>query len=118
MAQKPTGEQAQRQAARRMNLLKSGENRRRPQPRSPAVFDSGSTPVPGSALKGVGNSGFGKGSPAGNCCPAYPGSSALAGWEGITVPKMTPAQEAAYALDFNMSRDDLKPEVQAEYDRL
>lgn len=34
------------------------------------------------------------------------------------MPKMTPAQEAAYALDFNVSRDDLKPEVWAEYDRL
>src|SRR5215469_2844779 len=31
---------------------------------------------------------------------------------------MTPAAEAAYALAFNVSRDDLKPEVQAEYDRL
>jgi hypothetical protein len=31
---------------------------------------------------------------------------------------MTPAAEAGYALDFNVSRDDLKPEVQAEYDRL
>jgi hypothetical protein len=31
---------------------------------------------------------------------------------------MTPEQEAAYALDFNVSRDDLKPTVQVEYDRL
>jgi hypothetical protein len=31
---------------------------------------------------------------------------------------MTPVGEAAYALDFNISRDDLRPEVQAEYDRL
>jgi DNA-binding transcriptional regulator YdaS (Cro superfamily) len=34
------------------------------------------------------------------------------------VPNMTPAQEAAYALDFSVSRDELRPEVQAEYDRL
>jgi hypothetical protein len=34
------------------------------------------------------------------------------------VPKMTPMQQAAYALDFNVSHDDLKPEVQAAYDRL
>lgn len=32
--------------------------------------------------------------------------------------KMTPEQEAAYALDWNMSRNDLKPAVQVEYDRL
>jgi hypothetical protein len=32
--------------------------------------------------------------------------------------KMTPVQEAVYALDFGVSRSDLKPEVQAEYDRL
>jgi hypothetical protein len=32
--------------------------------------------------------------------------------------KMTPAQEATYALDFGVSRSDLKPVVQAEYDRL
>ncbi len=31
--------------------------------------------------------------------------------------KMTPEQEAAYALDFGISRDVLKPEVQASYDR-
>ena len=31
--------------------------------------------------------------------------------------KMTPEREAAYALDFGVSRDDLKPDVQAEYDR-
>jgi hypothetical protein len=31
--------------------------------------------------------------------------------------KMTPEQEAAYALDWNVSRDGLKPAVQAEYDR-
>jgi hypothetical protein len=31
--------------------------------------------------------------------------------------KMTPEQEAAYALDFDLSRDDLKPDVQVEYDR-
>ena len=30
---------------------------------------------------------------------------------------MTPAEEAAYALDWNLPRDDLKPAVQAEYDR-
>jgi hypothetical protein len=33
------------------------------------------------------------------------------------MPRMTPQQEAAYALDFGVSRDDLKPEVQVEYDR-
>jgi hypothetical protein len=32
--------------------------------------------------------------------------------------RLTPAQEAAYSLDYGISRDDLKPEVQAEYDRL
>jgi hypothetical protein len=31
--------------------------------------------------------------------------------------KMTPEQEAAYSLDFGVSRDDLKPDVQAAYDR-
>jgi hypothetical protein len=31
--------------------------------------------------------------------------------------KMTPEQEAGYSLDFGVSRDDLKPEVQVEYDR-
>lgn len=31
--------------------------------------------------------------------------------------KMTPEQEAAYALDFGVSRDDLKPDVQLLYDR-
>lgn len=30
---------------------------------------------------------------------------------------MTPEKEAAYALDFNVSRDDLKPDAQREYDR-
>ncbi len=32
--------------------------------------------------------------------------------------RLTPEQEAAYALDYRLSRADLKPEVQAEYDRL
>jgi hypothetical protein len=32
--------------------------------------------------------------------------------------KMTPAQEAAYSLTYGIARADLKPEVQAEYDRL
>jgi Short C-terminal domain len=31
--------------------------------------------------------------------------------------KMTPEREAAYSLDFGVSRDDLKPDVQVEYDR-
>lgn len=31
---------------------------------------------------------------------------------------LTPAQEARYALDYGLDRKDLKPEVQAEYDRL
>ena len=31
--------------------------------------------------------------------------------------KMTPEQEAAYALDFNVPRSQLKPESQAAYDR-
>jgi hypothetical protein len=31
--------------------------------------------------------------------------------------KLTPEQEAAYALDFGISRDDLKPDVRVEYDR-
>ena len=34
------------------------------------------------------------------------------------VRKMTPAQEAAYSLAYGIVRADLKPEVQAEYDRL
>ena len=32
--------------------------------------------------------------------------------------KMTPTQEAEYALNFGLDRADLKPQVQAEYDRL
>jgi|SRR5450755_1994796 hypothetical protein len=32
--------------------------------------------------------------------------------------KMTPQQEAAYALNYNLDRDGLKPAVQVEYDRL
>jgi hypothetical protein len=32
--------------------------------------------------------------------------------------RLTPEQEAAYALGYGVSRADLKPEVQAEYDRL
>jgi hypothetical protein len=32
--------------------------------------------------------------------------------------KHTPTQEAEYALTFGLDRADLKPEVQAEYDRL
>jgi len=32
--------------------------------------------------------------------------------------RLTPKQEAAYSLDYAVSRADLKPEVQAEYDRL
>jgi len=31
---------------------------------------------------------------------------------------MTPEQEASYALDWNLSRDDLKPAVQEIYDRM
>lgn len=31
--------------------------------------------------------------------------------------KMTPAQEADYALDYGLPRDSLKPDVQVEYDR-
>lgn len=34
------------------------------------------------------------------------------------MPKMTPEQEAAYALDFNVARADLRPAVQEAYDRL
>ena len=30
---------------------------------------------------------------------------------------LTPEQEAAYALDYDLSRDGLKPDVQLEYDR-
>jgi hypothetical protein len=36
---------------------------------------------------------------------------------GVASMKLTPKQEAAYALDFGVSRDDLKPDVQVEYDR-
>src|SRR5579875_828960 len=32
--------------------------------------------------------------------------------------KMTPVQEARYALTWGVARSDLKPDVQAEYDRL
>ncbi|MBO0835544.1 MAG: hypothetical protein J2P28_08500 [Actinobacteria bacterium] len=32
--------------------------------------------------------------------------------------RLTPEQEAAYSLDYGVSRADLRPEVQAEYDRL
>jgi hypothetical protein len=35
----------------------------------------------------------------------------------ISVP-LTPKQEAEYSLDYGVSRADLRPEVQAEYDRL
>jgi hypothetical protein len=35
----------------------------------------------------------------------------------ITV-RLTPEQEAAYALGYGLSRADLKPKVKAEYDRL
>ena len=31
--------------------------------------------------------------------------------------RLTPEQEAAYALDFDLPRDSLKPAVQVEYDR-
>jgi hypothetical protein len=34
------------------------------------------------------------------------------------VPRMTPENEAAYALRWNVDREDLSPAVQAEYDRL
>lgn len=43
----------------------------------------------------------------GPCGPACPVAMA-----------MTPEQEAAYALDFNVPREQLRPEVQAVYDRL
>lgn len=36
---------------------------------------------------------------------------------GVASMKMTPEQEAAYSLDFGVSRDDLKPDVRVEYDR-
>lgn len=34
------------------------------------------------------------------------------------MPRMTPEQEAAYALDFGVARSDLPEEVQLAYDRL
>jgi Putative heavy-metal-binding len=34
------------------------------------------------------------------------------------MPKMTPEREAAYALNNNLSRASLKPDVQVEYDRI
>lgn len=34
------------------------------------------------------------------------------------MPKMTPEQEAVYALDYNLPRGSLRPEVQEAYDRL
>jgi hypothetical protein len=36
---------------------------------------------------------------------------------GVTSMKMTPEQKAAYALNYGLSRDDLKPDAQAAYDR-
>ena len=36
---------------------------------------------------------------------------------GFADMKMTPEQQAAYALNFGVSRDDLKPDVRLEYDR-
>ena len=36
----------------------------------------------------------------------------------VKMPKMTPEQEAAYALDWQLSRESLKPDVQAAYDML
>lgn len=36
----------------------------------------------------------------------------------VKMPKRTPEQEAAYALDWQLSREDLKPDVQAAYDML
>jgi hypothetical protein len=36
---------------------------------------------------------------------------------GVASMNLTPEQEATYALDYGVSRDGLKPEVQAEYDR-
>jgi hypothetical protein len=36
---------------------------------------------------------------------------------GVVVMKLTPEQEAAYALNYHLDRDGLKPEVQAAYDR-
>jgi hypothetical protein len=38
--------------------------------------------------------------------------------EGLDVPKMTAEREAAYALDFGVSRRDLSPAAQLAYDRL
>lgn len=34
------------------------------------------------------------------------------------MPRMTPEEEASYALDFGVSRDDLPPDARAAYDRL
>jgi hypothetical protein len=36
---------------------------------------------------------------------------------GFAKMRLTPEQEAAYALDYDLARDSLKPEVQVEYDR-
>lgn len=40
------------------------------------------------------------------------------GYRGVRLARMTPTQEARYAIDWNVSRDDLDSEVQLEYDRL
>jgi uncharacterized protein YbjQ (UPF0145 family) len=34
------------------------------------------------------------------------------------MPRMTPEREAAYALDFNLTRASLRPDVQVQYDRI
>jgi hypothetical protein len=49
--------------------------------------------------------------------PRFAVWAAARGWMR-TVAKMTPEQEASYALSYGPNREDLSPEVQVEYDRL
>jgi hypothetical protein len=42
----------------------------------------------------------------------------VSAWKVPNAVRLTPEQEAAYSLDYGVDRFDLKPEVQAEYDRL
>lgn len=53
------------------------------------------------------------------CCGGSPWVSLQASvWKVPITVRLTPEQEAAYALGYGLSRADLKPEVKAEYDRL
>jgi hypothetical protein len=47
-----------------------------------------------------------------------PWNMGKSGRAGESMPKMTPEQEADYALNYNLPRSSLKPDVQEAYDRL